>query len=162
MIDALAAKRSLVTICRVIVAAIFIYAPLNKIADPPGFAKLIFEYHLLPAELVNAWAVYLPWLELVAGVGLLIGPLARGGAALVAVLLVIFLAAIGINLARGVPFECGCGGTHALAIPLLSPVMEFVLSSPTPWVTFVRDVVLLAMTWLIWRAPAGSAAAADR
>jgi uncharacterized membrane protein YphA (DoxX/SURF4 family) len=139
------------------VAAIFIYAPLNKIADPPGFAKLVFEYHLLPAAAVNAWALYLPWLELIAGLALLIRPLMRGGAAVTAGLLVLFLLAVGINIARGIPFECGCGGAGGFTVPLVSPVMDFVLSSPSPWVTFVRDLVLLPMTWLVWKAPAKAA-----
>ncbi len=93
----------------VILGAIFIYASLHKIADPPDFAHQICNYKLVLGELVNLAAIYLPWIELVTGAALIAGCWGRrGAAALVGAMLIVFIIAISYNLARGHPVDCGC------------------------------------------------------
>ena len=60
----------------------------------------------VPANLV---AVALPWVELVAGALLITGVWRREAAAVTAVLLAIFVAAVASTLARGIDIQnCGC------------------------------------------------------
>jgi len=94
-----------------VLAAFFVLAGIAKIADPPGFAHEIHNYGLVPGKLVNAMALILPWLEVITGVGLFLGIARRSAARLLGILLIVFIVALGINLARKKPVDCGCFGT---------------------------------------------------
>jgi uncharacterized membrane protein YphA (DoxX/SURF4 family) len=94
-----------------VLAAVFVVAAVGKIADPPGFAHEIHNYALLPGVAVNALALVLPWLELVCGLALFFGIARRSSARILGILLVVFVIALGINLARKRPVDCGCFGT---------------------------------------------------
>ena len=87
---------------------LFVAAALPKLADPPSFAHMIYNYRILPGSLVNLPALVLPWLELLAGVALVLGIWRRTAAALIGLLLLVFIAAIAFNLARGHAIDCGC------------------------------------------------------
>jgi putative oxidoreductase len=101
------ARRQLVL--RLLLGAFFVYASLDKIASPAGFARIIYQWQVagpLPSNLV---AVTLPWLELVAGLLLLVGVWRREAALVIALLLVVFLGAAASVLARGIDvLNCGC------------------------------------------------------
>lgn len=94
-----------------VLAAFFVVAGVAKIADPPGFAHEIHNYGIVPGPLVNAMALILPWLEVVTGVGLFFGLARRTAARILGILLIVFIVALSINLARGKPVDCGCFGT---------------------------------------------------
>lgn len=87
---------------------LFVGACLHKIADPRSFAIDIATYDILPLVLVNLTAITLPWLELAAGSMLLAGWRVRTSSALVAGMMVVFLAALVVALARGLDMSCGC------------------------------------------------------
>ncbi len=89
---------------------IFIAAAVSKIADPPGFAHEVYNYRLLPGGAVNAMALVLPWLEILVGLALVLGIWRQTAAGIVGLLLVLFVGALSINLARGRPIDCGCFG----------------------------------------------------
>jgi len=93
---------------RLYFGGLFIYASLDKIASPEQFARIVFNFHILPGSLVNIFALILPFTELVAGVGVIIGFLYRGSRDYLMLLTVVFIVAIGINVVRGVNLECGC------------------------------------------------------
>jgi uncharacterized membrane protein YphA (DoxX/SURF4 family) len=93
---------------RVIVGLLFIFASIDKIANPEAFAASIANYKLMSPFLTTASATVLPWIELLAGFALLFGIFHRGGAFILAVLLVIFTAAIVSALIRGLDISCGC------------------------------------------------------
>lgn len=94
--------------CRLFLGIIFIYASLDKIAHPDQFARIVFNYHLLPGYLVNLVALILPVAEFIAGVCLITGTLYAGARDFILIMLVVFMVAIGINAIRGVDLECGC------------------------------------------------------
>jgi uncharacterized membrane protein YphA (DoxX/SURF4 family) len=98
---------------RLLVGSVFIYAGAIKIIDPAAFAKNVYQYQMLPGDLlVNLTALYLPWLEVLCGAALILAPrLRRGAAAWIITLLVVFTAAILISLARGLDITCGCFST---------------------------------------------------
>jgi putative oxidoreductase len=86
----------------------FVAAALPKVVDPPSFAHMVYNYRLVPGPLVNLMALAMPWLELLAGLALVLGVFTRTSAGLVGALLLLFIGAVGINLARGNAIDCGC------------------------------------------------------
>jgi len=93
---------------RIILGSIFIYASIGKILKPDQFAEAIKNYRLLPVESVNFFAVILPWIELIAGLCLLIGLFSKGSSLIIALLSLLFLGAIVSALIRGLDISCGC------------------------------------------------------
>ena len=87
---------------------LFVAASLHKIADPQSFAVDIATYDILPLVLINLAAITLPWIELAAGAMLIAGWRVRAGSLLVAGMMVVFLAALIVALARGLDMSCGC------------------------------------------------------
>ncbi len=98
--------------------AIFVIAALPKIADPPSFAHMIYNYRLVPSSLINVSALVMPWIELLAGLALILGFWKAAARTIAGILLAIFIMAISINLARDNAIDCGCfnvadrGKTH--------------------------------------------------
>lgn len=118
--------------------AVFIAAALPKIADPPAFAHAIYNYRILPGQLINAMALVLPWVELFAGLALILDFWKREAAVLTGLLLLIFVAAIGLNLSRGHAIDCGCFDVHAAEKSTAE------LLSDMRWV-LIRDLGILLM-----------------
>jgi uncharacterized membrane protein YphA (DoxX/SURF4 family) len=65
----------------------------------------------MPDFLINFLAIAFPWIELVAGILLVFGISVKENSAIISGLLVVFIIAIGISLARGLDIDCGCFGT---------------------------------------------------
>ena len=95
-------------VVRFALGAVFMFSAWPKIADPPAFAQMVTNYKLLPDSLVSPAALVLPWLEMIAGTCLVAGIMRRAAALWVVVLLVLFVGALGINIARDVAVDCGC------------------------------------------------------
>jgi uncharacterized membrane protein YphA (DoxX/SURF4 family) len=104
-------RNLLATLARVAFGLLFVLASLDKIAHPDAFARIVYNYQILPEVLVNPLAVLLPWLELVCGAALTLGVLPRGAAAILCGLLAVFLGAFLFNLHRGLDVYCGCFST---------------------------------------------------
>ena len=96
---------------RLPLGAVFIYAAWEKILEPADFAATIHNYRLFPPPVVAPLAITLPWLEMTAGVLVVIGVWKRAAALVLGALLAAFMLAVGYNLARGLDFECGCFGS---------------------------------------------------
>lgn len=96
---------------RLIMAGIFIYASIDKIAHPATFAKDVYNYQILPDALINLTALILPWLELFLGLCLVAGIWLPGAVITVNGLLIVFIASLILNLARGLDVNCGCFST---------------------------------------------------
>ena len=123
--------------------AIFVIAAIPKIADPPSFAHMIYNYRLMPASLINLSALVMPWVELLAGLALILGIWKTAARNVVGILLAVFIIAIGINLARDNAIDCGCfnvadrGKTHEQRIFDMK-------------VDVVRDLGMLLMVAQLW------------
>src|SRR5258708_6327536 len=87
---------------------IFVVAALPKIVDPPSFAHMIYNYRLVPGPLVNLAALSMPWIELLSGLALILGIWRDTARTIIGVLLLTFIMAISINLARHNSIDCGC------------------------------------------------------
>ncbi|MEI6350300.1 MAG: MauE/DoxX family redox-associated membrane protein [Verrucomicrobiota bacterium] len=95
----------------VLMGALFIYAGAAKVTDPARFFADIQNYDLLPwRAAVVAMAFYLPWLEIVCGVGMIFRRFRSGASLVLAGLLVVFIGALALAWARGLNISCGCFG----------------------------------------------------
>ena len=99
----------------------FLYAALNKIADPQAFVGAIERYQLVNHPLALVLVLFHPWLELTCGLALLLRRCERGALGILLVLCLVFSVAIGLAWIRGLKIDCGCFGTgeaSPLALPL--------------------------------------------
>lgn len=123
--------RLVTVVPRVVFGLLFVWAGAVKIADPHAFAETVFNYQILPDVLVNPVALYLPWLEAVCGLFLVVGAFTRGAALVLCTLMLVFLAALGYNFHRGLDVACGCfsagGGESDLAANILRDVTILLL-----------------------------------
>ncbi len=103
--------KRLMLIFRLILGFTFIYASLDKITHPDQFARIIYNYKILPSFLINIYAVTLPWVEFFAGLFLIFGILTESASLLICFMLLAFVVAISVNLYRGVNLNCGCFST---------------------------------------------------
>jgi uncharacterized membrane protein YphA (DoxX/SURF4 family) len=107
---ALLGAEPLVRLARLVIGVLFVAAALAKIGDIGAFATQVHNYRLVPVWSENPIAIALPWIELLAGLALVLGVRARAGAVLLLALMIVFTFAVGSAWARGLDFECGCFG----------------------------------------------------
>lgn len=122
---------------RLMVGGVFIYAAIYKIADPLTFANAIWNYHLAPVSLINLTALILPWVEMLAGLGLILGIFYRGSALLVNGMTIMFMIALAYAVARGLDIDCGCFKSGEAGTGSAKEAL-------------IRDFGLLALTLQIW------------
>ena len=107
--SALLANRRIELVLRLLLGGFFVYASLDKIASPAAFAKVVYQWQVAGPVPSNLVAVTLPWIELVAGVLLIVGAFRREAALVIALLLVVFIVAAASVMARGIDvLNCGC------------------------------------------------------
>lgn len=128
-----------------ILAAVFVYAGVDKIRDPQSFADSVAAFGMVPKLLVTPFALGLPVLEVLCGLMLLVGRSRRVAAFAVVLLTAMFFVALGTALARGLTLDCGCFGTGAP-------------SRSRMWLESVLDIVLLGATLFVYIDSASSAA----
>jgi putative oxidoreductase len=132
----------------VALGSIFLYAAYDKLGDPRPLITIIWGYRILPAGPINLIAIYMPWMELLAGLALVTGCKRQAGALWATLLLLIFEAALGINAFRGVNVACGCFSHDASDVH-------------NAWLLVLRDVPMLAaaLLMLFWPPLSGASEA---
>lgn len=124
------------------VAAMFLAACFYKLKDPSEFAMTVAQYQLLPAPAVRGFALWLPALELVVGVGLLLTRWSRELYLLLAAMWGMFIVALAQALLRRLGITCGCFDIAGAT------------TTGETWFSLLRDVVLLVPTvWYALRSP---------
>ena len=108
-------KKRIVFLSRLILGGLFIYASYDKLLNPLAFAQIIHNYRLMPPSVISIIAVILPWIELSAGVLLIIGFRVRGANFIIFTLLIMYIAMLSITAARGINIACGCFSTSLAA-----------------------------------------------
>mgnify|MGYP001551883261 FL=1 len=124
---------------RITLGIVFIVAAYPKIEDPAAFAAIIYGYGIFPAEVINLAAIVVPYVERVAGFGLIVRFYPRSSLFIINSLLGLFILIIGFNLARGHSFDCGCFSVGGQG-PVESAV--FLLA---------RDMAMLAAGMYAWK-----------
>src|SRR5918992_6370794 len=108
---------------RLVLAGVFAVAGLAKLTDRPGSRQALMDFGV-PARLAVPFGVLLPLAELAVAGALIATTTAWWGALGALTLLLLFVAGIGYNLARGRTPDCHCFGQFH--------------SAPAGWVTLVR------------------------
>jgi hypothetical protein len=139
------------------IGALFFWAGAVKIWDAQQFALDVHHYRLTPSSVSVAVAVYLPWLELCAGLALIVRRLTLGALLALTGLSVIFIAALASAWARGLDITCGCFGRGAETVRA-----NFPLLIGRDLILLAALAVLLAMEWRAQSRGVGRAAGGDR
>lgn len=125
-------------VIRIILAGFFIVAGGLKIWDPQSLTAAIETYQVLPYSLAVLLSLYMPWLEVLAGIGILTKKLYVGSLLIIGGLLLLFIIALVQGWIRGLDVTCGCFGnadqTNNTNYPLL----------------IGRDLLLLGAAGLLW------------
>jgi putative oxidoreductase len=121
---------------RIALGALFIFAGGTKAYDPGAFAIEIQRYNLVPWMPAALTSVYLPWLEIILGVLLIIRKFEQATLLLIGCLLLVFTFALASATFRGLGIDCGCFGKAFAATGTIFPL--------------VRNVVLLGLTVFLW------------
>jgi len=122
--------------CRLLLGTVFVIAAIPKIARPESFATAIEAYEMIPLAVVNIAAILFPWIELACGLFLIAGVYVRPGAALLGILLTVFIVAITTAVLRGLNINCGCFGESG--------------GSAVGWNRVLEDIVLLVPAWILY------------
>lgn len=113
-------------IARVVLGCWFVYSGGFKIFSSglDRFTQDVANYQIVgpPLDVIAAFSV--PWLELIAGVCLMLGILRRGAILTMASLVVVFCISIGWAWFHKLDISCGCHGTGA-PIQYWNKVFEF-------------------------------------
>jgi putative oxidoreductase len=128
---------------QIALGAIFVAAALPKISDPPSFAHMIYNYHLVPSGLINISALTMPWVEILAGMALILGLWTRAARWIIGLMLVAFIIAISINLLRDNAIDCGCFDVSAANLTHEERLRDM-------WLVILRDVGMLVMVAQLW------------
>jgi peroxiredoxin len=113
---------------------VLLVAAVAKLADRPGSRRALENFGV-PARLAAPFALVVPLAELVIAAALLPRATAAGAALAAAALLLVFTAAIALNLARGRSPDCHCfGQLH---------------SAPAGWRTLARNAALIGLAGLV-------------
>ena len=93
-------------VVRFILGSIFLYAGFIKLIDPKAFAQVISRYDIVPDFLLATFAVGLPAIEFLAGLGLILNM--RGSLTVIFSLLVVFVGVLGYGILNDLNVDCGC------------------------------------------------------
>ncbi len=115
---------------RLAVGITFVYAAVDKIIHPDQFARIIYNYHQVPGQLINIFALFLPWVELITGILVIVGYWEKAAVVMIGGMLVMFMIALSMALVKGVNIECGCFSTTSKA---KGPIKDLIF----------RDILLL-------------------
>lgn len=126
-------------LARLVVGGLWIWAGAIKLPNPESSVTAVRAYQLLPTSSADVVGRVLPMLEVVVGVCLVVGLLARLAGGLSALMQLAFIVGIVSVWSRGISINCGCfgdGGPDPDAF------------SKYPW-EIARDTGLLALSLLV-------------
>lgn len=119
----------LLLMAQLIFGALFLYSGIVKLMEPKEFLQSIEAYRIVPYEVAWLTAYYLPPLEILVGLGVLIRPWRRASATLIAAMMLVFTTALIVAWVRGLDINCGCFGADSAA--------------SNYWIVLGRDLTLL-------------------
>jgi uncharacterized membrane protein YphA (DoxX/SURF4 family) len=127
---------------RLFLGGLLIYASIDKMANAPDFLKVIHNYKVLPVQLENPLAIFLPWLEFLTGLFIVIRKWTKSAWLLYSTMLVVFIIALSQAQIRGLDISCGCFS--------VAPS-----STSTVWLRIIEDIVMLFFSVNFYRFAVG-------
>jgi putative oxidoreductase len=115
--------------------ALLLASTIPKLRHPKGFVLAVLEYRVLPPLVSRFYARLVPPLELLLALLFLTGTAVRSAAVVTSLLLLTFVVAISVNVARGRDLDCHCFGTAAM--------------QPIGWRLLLQDSVLLCVAAVV-------------
>ena len=112
---------------RLILGGVLLVAGYLKAFSPDKSMMAVRAYELLPIWLANVLGIILPWIEIGAGLLLIIGVAIRYAALFGSALMVLFIVAIAQAWARGLSIDCGCFGGGGTIDPGKTKYLEEIL-----------------------------------
>ena len=112
---------------RLILGGVLLVAGYLKAFSPDKSMMAVRAYELLPIWLANVLGIILPWLEIGAGLLLIIGVAIRYAAIFGSALMALFIIAIAQAWARGLSIDCGCFGGGGTIDPGKTKYLEEIL-----------------------------------
>lgn len=106
------------------IGLVFIFAGIEKIAEPAIFSDSIANYKLLPLAAVNIFAIAIPWIEVISGILLIFDKYVKENAFIFNSLMILFTLMVLIAVLRGLDINCGCYGTAAAQKVGLEKILE--------------------------------------
>jgi uncharacterized membrane protein YphA (DoxX/SURF4 family) len=116
---------------RVYLGLFLLVAALGKVTHTRRFAAGVVDYRVLPEPVARFAGIMLPWIELAAGFGLLLGVAVPVAGLAAALLLSAFTVAVAVNLRRGRSIPCNCYSIAA--------------AKTISWGTVARNAALVAL-----------------
>ncbi len=95
---------------RLLLGAVLLLAGYLKAKSPSEAQMAVRAFELLPVGLANLFGLVLPWLEIGAGILLILGVTVRYAAIFGGLSMLLFIGAISQAWARGLTIDCGCFG----------------------------------------------------
>ncbi len=98
---------------RIVVGQVFIFAGLMKVTDPQSVAMSIITFDVISKDnetLISLAAHIVPWMEIVAGLLLVMGLFTRAAASVILLMLAGFVALVLHALNQDHPVICSCFG----------------------------------------------------
>jgi thioredoxin-related protein len=120
---------------RIALSAVFGLAGVTKLTDVRGTREAVKNFGV-PEPLAPYVSLVLPLVELAIAVGLLFNATSRLSAFAALLVLLLFVIAISVNLARGRTHDCHCFGQ--------------IYSRPLGWPTLLRNIVFAAAATFVW------------
>jgi uncharacterized membrane protein YphA (DoxX/SURF4 family) len=114
-------------VCRLTLGGVLIVAGSIKIPHPYKAAAAMRAYELLPTSSASLFGYILPWLEVGLGLFLILGVAAGRSGLIGALLMLLFIAAIGSAWARGLTIDCGCFGGDGEVAPSETKYLQEIL-----------------------------------
>lgn len=126
----------IIVLLRIALSAVFGVAGVTKLIDPRGTREAVKNFGS-PEPLAPFISIVLPLIELAVAVGLLFTSTSPVSALAALLVLLLFIVAISVNLARGRTHDCHCFGQ--------------IYSRPLGWPTLLRNVIFALGAIFVWR-----------
>lgn len=130
----------LITVLRIFLGAILLFAGIAKLTSFSVFIADVAAYQILPLGLVKPTSYLIVSSEITLGMALFIGYLSRGAGVLSALIFLIFTVALIIVLLREQPIvDCGCDN---ILFSLLDKIGLSVATTPN-WDIVIIDLIFV-------------------
>lgn len=123
---------------RIGLASVFLYAGVIKASASEGFLATLAPYTFVPDALHAPISIFLPWVEVILAILLLVPSTTRPAAFFLGVLCLVFIAVIGWALSEDIIVSCSCFGED-----------DEPPSAGKMWITILRDLLLAAVAFAL-------------